>query len=45
MLVGVDKQLTWEKVGNGFVVNIPEQFQKTPPCNYAWAMKISSIKK
>jgi alpha-L-fucosidase len=45
MLVGVDKPLTWEKVGNGFVVTIPEQFQKTPPCNYAWAIKISAIRK
>jgi len=45
LLVGVDKPLTWEKVGNGFVVNIPEQFQKMPPCKYAWAIKISAIKK
>jgi len=44
MLVGVDKPLIWEKTGNGFVVNIPEQFQKMPPCKYAWVVKISAIK-
>ncbi len=42
-LLGVDTLLKWEKVGNGFVVEIPEQFQKTPPCNYAWVIKISKI--
>lgn len=39
-LLGVDNNLNWEKVGNGFVVEIPEQFQKTPPCKYAWVVKI-----
>ena len=39
-LLGVDYQLKWEKVGNGFVVEIPEQFQKIPPCKYAWVVKI-----
>jgi alpha-L-fucosidase len=42
-LLGVDSLLKWEKVGNGFAVEIPEQFQKTPPCNYAWVIKISGI--
>ena len=40
-LLGVDYKLNWEKVGNGFVVDIPEQFQKIPPCKYAWVIKIS----
>ncbi len=39
-LLGVDHKLDWEKVGNGFVVEIPEQFQKAPPCKYAWVVKI-----
>ena len=42
-LLGVDTLLKWEKVGNGFVVEIPEQFRKTPPCNYAWVIKITKI--
>jgi alpha-L-fucosidase len=42
-LLGADTLLKWEKVGNGFVVEIPEQFQKTPPCNYAWVIKISKV--
>ena len=40
-LLGDDQELSWEAVGNGFVVEISEQFQKTPPCNYAWVIKIS----
>jgi len=43
-LLGVDYRLKWEQVGNGFFVEIPEQFQKVPPCKYAWSLKISSIK-
>jgi alpha-L-fucosidase len=42
-LLGVDTLLKWEKVGNGFVVDIPEQFQNKPPCQYAWVIKISKI--
>ncbi len=43
-LLGVDSQLKWEQVGDGFLVEIPEQFQKVPPCKYAWCLKITSIK-
>ncbi|MCD4731605.1 MAG: alpha-L-fucosidase [Bacteroidales bacterium] len=43
-LLGVDSLLKWEKVGNGFVVDIPEQFQKIPPCKYAWVIKIDKTK-
>lgn len=43
-LLGTDQELKWEKVGNGFIVHIPEKFQKTPPCNYAWTIKISQKK-
>lgn len=42
-LLGVDFPLRWEKVGNGFVVEIPENIQKAPPCDFAWTLKISSI--
>ena len=41
ILLGTNHQLSWEKVGSGFVVEIPEKFQKTPPCNYAWVIKIN----
>jgi len=43
-LLAIDHYLKWEKVGNGFIVEIPEQFQKIPPCNFAWTLKISSLK-
>jgi len=43
-LLGVDRKLDWKKVGNGFVVEIPEQFRKTPPCKYAWVVKINKTK-
>ena len=42
-LLGVSYRLKWEKVGTGVVIEIPEQFQKTPPCKYAWAIKISNL--
>nr|NQU94009.1 alpha-L-fucosidase [Bacteroidota bacterium] len=43
-LVGVDAPLKWEKTGSGVMVIIPDQFQKVPPCKYAWAIKISAVK-
>lgn len=43
-LLGTDQELKWEKAGNGFIVHIPEKLQKTPPCNYAWTIKISQKK-
>ncbi|MCD4734853.1 MAG: alpha-L-fucosidase [Bacteroidales bacterium] len=42
-LLGVDHNLNWKKVGNGFVVEITEQFQITPPCKYAWVIKIDKV--
>ncbi|MBC8185287.1 alpha-L-fucosidase [candidate division KSB1 bacterium] len=43
-MLGVKGTLNWEPVGNGFFVEIPESVQKNPPCDYAWAVKISAIK-
>ncbi len=40
-LLGTNRKLNWEKVGNGFMVEIPENLQKSPPCNYAWVIKIN----
>jgi alpha-L-fucosidase len=42
-LLGADHKLKWEKVGNGFMVEIPEQFRKLPPCKFAWVIKIDKI--
>ena len=43
-LLGDNQELSWEAVGNGFVVYIPEELQKEPPSNYAWVIKINNIK-
>ncbi|MCL3780966.1 hypothetical protein EMN47_11285 [Prolixibacteraceae bacterium JC049] len=40
-MLGVIEKLTWQKSGNGFIVEIPEFVQKNPPCKYAWTVKIS----
>jgi len=42
-LLGDDEILTWEKVGKGFLVKIPERIRNRPPCNYAWTVKISNL--
>ena len=41
--IGVDHKLKWEKVGKGFLVEMPEQFRKTPPCKYVWVIKIDKM--
>jgi alpha-L-fucosidase len=41
-LLGTSEELKWQKVGNGFVLTIPEKYQKKPPCNYAWTIKIEN---
>jgi alpha-L-fucosidase len=42
-MLGVEGELKWEKVGKGFVVDIPERIQNSPPCRHAWTIKISQI--
>jgi alpha-L-fucosidase len=42
-LLGFEGELKWERVGNGFVVTIPESLRNNPPCNYAWTIKISNL--
>ncbi len=42
-MLGVDGTLDWERVGKGFLVDIPNSIQKNPPCSYAWTLKISGI--
>ena len=44
-LLGYEKPLSWEKVGNGTLIKIPEEIQNNPICNYAWSIKIDEIQK
>jgi len=43
-LLGFAGDLKWEKVGKGFLVDIPDAAQNNPPCKHAWTIKISEIK-
>jgi len=38
-----DKPLEWRKVGRGFEVIVPRDFRERPPCEHAWALKISRV--
>jgi alpha-L-fucosidase len=42
-MLGVDGTLDWERVGKGFLVDVPNSIQKNPPCRYAWTLKISGM--
>jgi alpha-L-fucosidase len=42
-LLGSNEKLSWEKVENGFEVEIPESLQNKPPCKSAWVIKISAV--
>jgi len=44
-LLGSNEKLKWEKQESGFSVKIPSKYQKTPPCKFAWVLKISGISK
>lgn len=44
-MLGAKGELKWERVGEGFVADIPESVRDNPPCQYAWTIKISQIKK
>jgi len=44
-MVGTNHNLKWEKVGKGFMVEIPEEIQKNPPSDHAWVLKISQVQK
>jgi alpha-L-fucosidase len=43
-LLGYEGSLKWEKVGKGFSVELPQDVQTNPPCDYAWTIRISEIK-
>ena len=42
-LLGYDKNLDWEKIGNSILISIPDDVQLDPPCKFAWAFKINEI--
>jgi len=44
-LLGSRIRLKWRKDGNGFVVSIPEKLRNNPPCQHAWTIKVSKIKR
>ncbi len=39
--VGTNEPLKWEPVANGFLAYIPDTIVQNPPCNDAWAIRIS----
>jgi alpha-L-fucosidase len=41
-LLGTDEILSWETAGTGFVVAIPENILKAPPCDIAWVVKVEN---
>jgi alpha-L-fucosidase len=44
-LLGSNKSLKWEKVGNGTLVSVPEDLQNNPTSKFAWTFKINEIEK
>jgi hypothetical protein len=40
-MLGSKEKLTWEKIGEGIIVNIPESLQEAPPCKEAWVVRIA----
>lgn len=42
-ILGASGTLRWQKTTNGFKVFIPTKLQNTPPCNEAWAFRISEV--
>jgi alpha-L-fucosidase len=43
-LVGVKGNLKWKNTTEGVKIYIPEKLRKNPPCQLAWAVKISEVK-
>jgi alpha-L-fucosidase len=40
-MLGTKEKLSYEKIADGIVVNIPEPLQKNPPCQDAWVIRVS----
>jgi alpha-L-fucosidase len=43
-LLGTSTNLKWKIVNGETLITIPTQYQKNPPCQYAWTFTISKIK-
>lgn len=41
LMLGTDTVLNWEKIGDGFIVHIPESLQRNPPCSHAWVIRMT----
>lgn len=41
-MLGYNKPLQWEKVGKGVLIEVPRAMVQNPPCQHAWAFKISA---
>lgn len=44
-LLGYKPPLKWKKEGTGFMVTLPDQVLKHPPCKDAWVIKIRKVSK
>ena len=42
-LLGTERVLEWEAVGTGFVARVPEGMRASPPCDYGWVLKLSTV--
>jgi alpha-L-fucosidase len=42
-MLGSPAKLPWRAEGGGFAVTIPDALRATPPCQHAWAIKVSRI--
>jgi alpha-L-fucosidase len=40
-LLGVEEPLSWERRGEGFVIAVPEDARRRPPCAHAWAFRFT----
>ncbi|MGA2624433.1 MAG: alpha-L-fucosidase [Bacteroidota bacterium] len=41
ILLGAKGALSWEKVGENCIVHVSDSMRNTPPCDYAWVLKIT----
>ncbi len=44
-LLGTEGELKWQPADKGTTFHLPENIIKSPPCRYAWTIKISRIKR
>ncbi|MEJ2483522.1 MAG: alpha-L-fucosidase C-terminal domain-containing protein, partial [Gemmatimonadota bacterium] len=42
-LLGSDAALSWRASGTGLVLEVPEPFRDSPPCDYVWVFRISEV--